>query len=329
MEEFFNVSHLCYSYIKKPLCLKDISFSAKNNEKILICGVKDSGKSTFIKTLSGFDEKYFGSIKISGQELKSISDEEKQVSLILDYPTLLNVKIEKNIDYVYKVLDKEFISKEEKISLLNKFNLGYDLNAKISKLTKFEQFKLCFLRTFIKNPRIIFIDDIMKNEFSEEEVEELKSILSFVCENKLTFLCVSDKSYLNNKSFYDWFGADKILYLNLATVTEYKTISGLLSNPADLDACNFNDGLNHKEGYCVKQNGRYYLSVEETFVVKTDSKLDSCFDKLKLADNENEDVEIVFDNQLEVDFSKNNDINKQLIERNIKIFSKLDRSRVI
>lgn len=329
MGKFFEVNNLCYAYIKKPLCLKDVSFCLEDNEKILIFGNKDAGKTTLIKTLSGFDEKYFGSVKFLGQEMKSIPDAEKNVSLILDYPTLIKGTIEQNIDFVSKTLNKEIIPAEEKTKLLQTFGLNFELKTKVKKLSTFEQFKLCFLRTYIKNPRIIFIDDILKNNFNEDELDELKSIFSLVCGGKLVILCAGKKSYLKNASFYDWFDANKVFYLNLAKLSDFKSIQEMLNCPADLDACGFNEDFCQKKGYCVKQNGRYYLSIEEKFIVKVDKNLNFCFDKLNLCEGENEDVVIVYKIGENVDFSKNNDVNKHLSNKTVKIFSEIDRCRVI
>lgn len=329
MNKFFEVNNLCYAYIKKPLCLKDVSFCVTEHEKILIFGNKDAGKTTLIKTLSGFDEKYFGSIKFLGQEMKNIPDAEKNVSLILDYPTLTRGTIEQNIDFVSKTLNKEIISTEEKTRLLQKFGLNFKLNTKVKKLSIFEQFKLCFLRSYIKNPKIIFIDDILKNNFSENEIDELKSVFSLVCGGKLVILCAGKESYLKNTSFYDWFDANNVFYLNLAKLSDFKSIQEMLNCPADLDACDFNKDFCQKKGYCVKQNGRYYLSIEDKFIVKIDKNLNFCFDKLSLGEGENEDIIIVYKTKEKVDFSKNNDVNKHLSNKNVKIFSEIDRSRVI
>lgn len=329
MDNSFIVKNLCYAYLKKPLCLKDVSFSAEKNDKILILGLEDAGKTTLIKTLSGFDDKYFGSIKLFGKEIKAIPDEQKNVSLILDYPTLIGGSIEKNIDYVFKVTNKQCLSIDEKISMLKTFGLDFDLKTNIKKLSKFEQFKLCFLRSFLKKSEMICIDDILNNDFSSDELEELKRILGFVCEKKIVFLCASEKSYLKVPEFFDWFCPSMVLYLNLAQISQHKNIYALLDNPRDLDACAFNVGLQQKEGYCVKQDGEFYVSVDDGVVVKIDRKLNEYFEKLNLADNENEDIVLCFSRTEDIDFCKNNEVNRLFADGRIFVFSKLDRRRVL
>ena len=56
-----EVKNLCYAYIKKPLCLKDVSFSLEKKQRALVLALDDMGKTTLLKTVSGFDDKYFGS----------------------------------------------------------------------------------------------------------------------------------------------------------------------------------------------------------------------------------------------------------------------------
>lgn len=326
---YFKVENLCYAYIKKTLCLKDVNFVMNKNDKALVLGLKDCGKTTLLKTLSGFDDKFFGRVSINGKEIRQIPDENKNVSLIFDKPVLLNSTIDKNLDFLYKNLNRETPSDDEKLELLKQFGLGYELKTNIKKLSLFEKFKFCFLRTFIKNPNIIFVDDIFKSNFSQEENSELVEILKMVSKNKLLFLCANDKSFLSNVNLFNELKWNKVLYLNNAKVSEFKSLDDFQNDLVDLDACNFNENLTLKEGYCVCQDGCYYLSFDDKFVIKIDKKFENCFDKLKLAENENEDVVIAYKNELEVDLSNNEAFTKLMGNGDIKIYSKLDRSKVL
>lgn len=326
---YFKVENLCYAYIKKPLCLKDVNFVMNKNDKVCVLGLRDCGKTTLLKTLSGFDDKFFGKVFIDGREICQISDEHKNVSLIFDKPVLLNSTIDKNLDFLYINLNREIPSDDEKLELLKQFGLDYELKAKIKKLSLFEKFKLCFLRTFIKNPDIIFVDDILKNNFVNEEKVEFLRILKLISKNKLLFLCASEESFLNHNELFVEFKWNKVLYLNNAKVSQFKSIDEFKNDLVDLDACKFNENLTLKEGYCVRQDGCYYLSFVEKFIIKIDKKFDTCFDKLKLAENENEDVVIAYKKDVEVDLSNNEAFTKLMANGDVKIYSKLDRSKVL
>lgn len=329
MKEFFKVENLCFGYLKKPLCLKDVNFSAGQKDKVLILALDDRGKTSLLKCLSGFEEKFFGKVFLDGKELRMIPDSEKFTSLILDYPILVNGSIDDNLNFLYGVLKKEIPIVDEKIKLLEKFGLNSDINLKVKKLTLFEKFKLCLLRTYVKNSRAIFVDDILKNNFSETEIGELIEILKDLSRDRLLVFASSEKSFLKCQSFFRSFDWSKVLYLNNTCLVERKNLIDFFDNAVDLDACLFNDNLVSHEGYCVYQDGCYYLSIEEKFVIKIDKKFGLNFAALKLENLENEDVVVVHDAALKLDFNKNNDFNSLLETKDVMVFSKLDRSRIL
>ena len=329
MKEFLKVKDLCFSYLKRPLCLKDVNFSAAKDDNILILGLDDRGKTTLLKTLSGFEERFFGKVFLDGKEIRSIADNEKNVSLILDYPVLVKGTIDDNLEFLLNALNRDMLSLAEKKKLLEKFNLNHDLDVKVKKLSLFEQFKLCFLRTFIKQPSVLFIDDILKNPFSEEQREELGEILKDLSRDRLLVFSANEKSFVSNQEIFKKFSWSKVLYLNNAKLSEKKDLNEFLNSPIDLDSCLFSNSFIYHEGYCIRQDGAYYLNIDEKFVIKIDKQFDVKFDKLKLSDLENEDIVVVFDSKLHVDFNKNNDFNKLINNGNAMIFSKLDRSRII
>lgn len=59
-----NVENLSFAYEKSEPILKNITFSAKENESIGIIGANGVGKSTLLKLLVGLNLNYKGSIKI-------------------------------------------------------------------------------------------------------------------------------------------------------------------------------------------------------------------------------------------------------------------------
>ncbi len=330
MKEFLKTENLCFGHLKQPLCLKDVNFSITKNDRVLLLGLDDKGKTSLLKTLSGFDVHFFGKIFIDGKEIRTVSDEERNVSLILDEPILLNSSIDKNLDFLYETIKKDIPEKQEKQELLKKFNLDYDLKQKVKKLSKYEKFKLCFLRTFVKDSKILFIDDILKNGFSEEEINELKSILEFVLKNKPVVFSSNNESFLKYKEFFEWFKPTKVLYLNFAKIYERKTIKEMFDDIIDFDMTLFVDDLEQKEGFCVYQEGSFYLSFDDgELVLKIDKKFNESFEKLKLSEGENEDIVLCFKKGTVVDLTKNDDFNKILAEKRIMIFSRIDRSKII
>lgn len=329
MGKFFRAENLCFGYLKKPLCLKDVNFSAEKNDRVLILALDDKGKTSLIKTLSGFDEKFFGKVFLENKEIRTIPDGKKNVSIIFDEPILLNSSIEKNIDYIFDVLGRDRIGENEKLELLKNFGLEYPLKTKINKLSIFEKFKLCFLRVFVKESRVVFVDNIFKHNFAEDELNELKRIFDLCLRNKLLFVSANSDAFVKHREFFDWLKFSKVLYLNNAIAFERKSIDDFLSDSIDLDACEFDLNLTKLEGFCVRQDGAFYLSFDDKFILKLDKGFDEKFEKLKLSEGENEDIVLVFENSMQIDLTKNTEINKLLADKKLMVFSKIDRSRVV
>lgn len=328
MKNLFEVKNLCYAYLKKPLCIKDANFSASKNDKILILGLDDKGKTTLLKTMSAFEERYFGEAYFNGIELRKIHPKDRNFSLIFDYTTLLNDTIDANLKYLYDVIGKEMPVIEERVKLLSLFGLNYKLNDKVKKLSIFEKFKLCLLRAYIKNSNIVFIDDILKNEFTEDEANKLFDCIEMISKDHILFLCANDESFRTYKTVFEKFKWSKVLYINNAKLSEKQNITSFIDDPVDLDVLSFSDDYEKVDAYCIYQDGEYFISIDEKFIIKVDKELCSNFDELKLANLENEDIIIAYKKDLEVDFSKNNDINKLMKKKDLLIFSKIDRSRI-
>ena len=131
---FFEVKNLCFSYYKCPLIFKDVNFSFQKNSKVLCLASKDSGKSTLIKVLSGFEDSRFGNILIDGKEIKQIRDEEKSFSLVLAEPVLLeNKTVRQNIDFQCEVCKIDKLSDENLKKIFKKYGVQIDLNTKAKK----------------------------------------------------------------------------------------------------------------------------------------------------------------------------------------------------
>ena len=326
MKKYFCVENLCYAYLKKSLCLRDISFSACKKDKVLVLGLDDQGKSTLIKTISGFDEKYFGRVYLESVDIKTIADQDKKISL-LSYPTLINGSINENLDFLFETFGELVPSEDEKLKLLKLFNLNYNLDVNVKKLSIFEKFKLCFLRVYIKQPKIVFIDDFLGYNFSEIEMNEIFEIITMLAKDSLMFMCSNDKNFLQHKSFFNAFEWSKILYLNMTKLHEKQSLAEFLNSPIDLDAIAFCEDFVSKECYCIFQEGNYYLSIDD-IIVKMDKSLNIKFEALKLGDCDNEDMVLAHKKGIEVDFVNNNDINKMIADVEILLFSKLDRTRI-
>jgi ATP-binding cassette subfamily B protein len=198
--------------VNGKIILKNLNFSIKPNEKVMIVGSTGSGKTILLKTLIGFYD-YEGSIKIGDYEVKDLNKKavRENICLILQDSYLFSRTISENIRIlVPQISFPEIVELSSFFSFHNevqKFNDGY--NSKIGRngmiLSKGQKQRLVLIRAYTKPRPIMIFDD----SFSAIDRINKKSIL----ENLMSLEDNSSKIFIT----YDIELApkfEKIIYLN-------------------------------------------------------------------------------------------------------------------
>lgn len=329
---FFEVKGLCFSYYKRPLCLKDVCFSVNENSKTLILASKDMGKTTFLKVISGFETSRFGSILLENKDINKIDDKNKKFSLVLSDVILLESKtIKQNLDFQCEASGIENLSDNEIEKYLKDFYIEKNFDEKVKKLTLFEKRKLQIIRSLIKKPRIIFLDDQFKGLADNDEINEMIQIYKTLIDDKnlTVFMTIGDESYKKVVNKFKEYRFDKVFYLNLSKMYEFKSLNEFENSFISLDLLNFINNANLIEGYIEKDKGSFWFCRNEKRLFKFDSNYNYKLNNLKLEFGEIEEcflyakVGEILEN---FDFSK---INKYFENGEIYIFSKVTNERLI
>lgn len=326
---FFEVKNLNFAYLKSPLCLKDVNFSFEKNEKILLLASNGQGKTTFVKVVSSFFDKYFGWILMDGKDLKTISDKDKNFSLLLAEPVFFdNKSIKQNLDYFCEVQGLNNFSNEEIEKLLNDFSIGANINTKVKKLANDDKHKLQLLRCCLKQPKVVFVDDIFSKAASPIELFQLfkDKILSF---NSAVVLASGDDTFKKIGYEFENCGFDKVLYLNLAKLLSYKTIDEFKNSFSSLDVINFLDGYNCVSVTLERDKTCYFLNFENDRVVRLDSAFNNKLNKLGLEILDSEPCKLAIKLQDLEELKIEENVNQLLDKNRVFLFSALDYSRVI
>lgn len=159
-----NVENLCFSYEKEQPILKNITFTAKENDSIGIIGANGVGKSTLLKLLVGLNLNYEGSIRV-----ENIPVEKNTLSIIRE-----------RIGYVFQDSDNQlFMSnvyediafaprnyglsedevKKRVENALNMVHINNLKNKKIYKLSGGEKKLVSIATIFSMTPDIILMDE--------------------------------------------------------------------------------------------------------------------------------------------------------------------------
>ncbi len=330
MKRYLESIKLCFAYYKQPLCLKDISFVLPKNKNLLVLGQTDSGKTTLLKSLSGFDKTYIGEIRFEEKDIKKISDKDRKFSLVLSEPVLLNGSIRKNFDFLCDMIEIDRLNESALSELLLKFKINRPDTAKIKELSLLEKRKLALARAFVKKPNIWFIDDQFVG-LIDDEMAEMQEILDIIFNIGSTIVVASGGlSFVKNADFYKNIAFEEVLYLAMQKGYKYKSINEFENKKINFGVIDFVDTHKVVDGFIIKKGGAYFFGRDD---VETLIKFNAGFyDKLSLltiVEGESENVKLCISNK--IDFEKVNDreFNKYLELGEFLLFSEIDNSRVI
>lgn len=327
---FFEAKNLCFSYYRSPLCLKDVNFSFEKNSKIVCLASKEMGKSTLLKVLSGFEDSRFGNIFLNGTELKKIDDKDKNFSLLLSEPIFFeNKTIEYNLNYQVDVLKVSF-DNAKITDLLSQFNIMQDLNLKVKKLSLFEKRKLQIVRALLKKPQILFLDDQIEGLCDNEKAEMFEICKNLLSDKSLTIVCAfGNETYKKFNDKFDSIKFDKVLYLYLANILEYKNIKEFEKSYISLDIVeNFYD-LNLQDCFIERNGNEYSLCVDDEKLFVFEKEFNNDLGEMKLEFGEVEEVSILVLGEIGLFDFDNKDFNYGLKNKNIFVYSKLTGNLII
>lgn len=196
--------------------LKGIDFEIKSGESIAFVGSTGSGKSTIINLILKFYEPRLGNIYVDGKNIKDInrSSLREQMAVVLQDAFLFETDVKDNIR-----LDDNNYSDEDIIKAL--MDVGGDsivkrgIHQKIfekgSNLSQGEKQLISFARAYIRNPKILILDEATSNIDTETE-KTIQRGIEKLQENRTTFIIAHRLSTIKN--------VDKILVLNKGKVIE-------------------------------------------------------------------------------------------------------------
>jgi len=153
-----SASSLRFSYGKEEV-LRDITLNVKQGNITSIIGKSGSGKSTFLKLISGIiSQKYEGQIKIFGKskilEKHNIGYVPQELAFIPDLSIIDNIRIS---GLNLGIPEQKAIQKADK--LLGLLKLDIDLNKKPTQLSGGQKARLNIILSLLHNPKIIIFDE--------------------------------------------------------------------------------------------------------------------------------------------------------------------------
>jgi len=199
--------------------LKEASFSAELGESIAIVGPSGSGKTTLLGLCAGLDAPTSGEIRISGEALGSMSEDERAdvrnrlVGFVFQNFQLLPTLTALENVQVPLELRGESNGHEEAVRLLDKVGLSERKEHYPIQLSGGEQQRVAIARAFINRPKILFADEPTGNLDADTSDSIVDLLFELNRDAGTTLVLVTHDLDLARKT-------DRILRIDQGKVTE-------------------------------------------------------------------------------------------------------------
>ena len=209
--------------------LKNISLEIAGNKMTALVGHSGSGKSTLLSLIPRIYDPSSGEIYIDGKNIKEVklSSLRKEISIVDQNTTLFDDTVLNNIKYAKPDASDEEIFKAAEMAMCTDFinKLEKKFETKIGengvKLSGWEKQRLSIARAFLKDSKIILLDEATSSLDSETE-EKIQKALEKLISNKTTIVIAHRLSTILN--------SNKIYVLDKGVVVDEGKHDELLKN---------------------------------------------------------------------------------------------------
>ena len=226
--------------------LKNINFSIKKGERIVVCGPSGSGKSTMIRCINRLEEHQKGDIIVDGIEmndnLKNIEAIRKDVGMVFQHFNLFpHLTILENLTlapiWVRKMPKKE--AEEMAMHYLERVKIANQALKFPGQLSGGQQQRVAIARGLCMQPRIMLFDE-PTSALDPEMIKEVLDVMVQLAEEGMTMVCVTHEMGFAKTV------ADRVVFMDAGEIVEANEPNEFFNNPQHDRTQNFlSQILNH------------------------------------------------------------------------------------
>ena len=211
--KFNNVSFNYLSNTENKV-LKNINIEINGEKMTALVGHSGSGKSTMLNLIPRIYDPINGNILVDEEDIKNINLDSlrKEISIVDQNTTLFDDTVLNNIKYAKPTASKDEVVKASELAMcsdfISKLENGFDtmIGENGVKLSGGEKQRLSIARAFLKDSKIILLDEATSSLDSDTE-EKIQKALAKLTSNKTTIVIAhrlstilnSDKIYVLDK----------------------------------------------------------------------------------------------------------------------------------
>ena len=199
-EEILRMSHICKSF-PGVKALKEVDFSCKKGEVMVLAGENGAGKSTILKILSGLYQADSGEIFFNGKavKIKNPLDAQKMgIAMVYQELTLVNeMTVAENIYLSIEPTKKFGLVDRKQIEssiqeVMGQYGIELDLQTMVKDLPVAQQQMAEIVKILIRQPELIILDE-PTSALARKEVTQLYEIIRSMISMGKTIIFISHR----------------------------------------------------------------------------------------------------------------------------------------
>jgi len=211
--------------------LKNIDFSVKKGEIVVVCGPSGSGKSTLIRCINGLEEIDDGTILVDNIDIhaskKNLKEIRSEVGMVFQHFNLFpHLTILENITLAQNLVKKRSNDEAIKIAkeLLEKVKLSDKADSYPGDLSGGQKQRVAIARSLAMKPKVILFDE-PTSALDPETIGDVLSVMKDLAEENFTIVCVT-----HEMGFAKEVG-DRIVFMDAGVIVEENTPEEFFNNP--------------------------------------------------------------------------------------------------
>lgn len=220
MKPILETEHLQKSYDGKNLILKDINFSIKQGEVVVIVGPSGCGKSTFLRCLNMLEPIDSGNLYLDGERMeqkgKNVPLYRQKIGMVFQsYELFPHLNVMDNLLLApLKVQKREKEeTRQEAEKLLSRVGLLEKKYAYPRQLSGGQKQRVAIVRALLMHPEILLLDEITA-ALDPEMVREVLQVVIELAKEGMTMIIVTHEMEFAKAA------ADRVLFMDNGKIVE-------------------------------------------------------------------------------------------------------------
>ena len=211
--------------------LKDINFSVKKGEVVVVCGPSGSGKSTMIRCINKLEEISSGKIIVDGIDINAkgvnVNKVRENAGMVFQHFNLFpHLSILENIT-IAPIKVKKMPKKEAEslaMELLERVKIPHQAAKYPSELSGGQKQRVAIARTLAMKPKIILFDE-PTSALDPEMIGEVLDVMKDLARENYTIVCVTHEMGFAREV------SDRIVFMDQGVIVEENSPEEFFKNP--------------------------------------------------------------------------------------------------